>query len=519
MDGCRGAVGLEIVDPLGRSRVVARGERDRVPGDLADDLVDEVGDVGVLDADDLEVSRLVDDEPGLLADLSHGGRFGSLALLDATAGERPRPGRRRSTALHEEHGAVVAEDDRAGDLDLDRLRAQRAEDYRGGMRFVAENVQPVLAEIAARHGLPTAPGVVAKALAELSRDYNATGVTRTRPEILAARLLFSVVRDVPKMAWAARELVATGLLRVVPGAPLRVLDLGAGLGASTLGLALALTRAAASGVVDACLVDADAAALAVARDVVREWPLQGLSVAPRIVARSVRGAAPEGRFDVILLGQVLSELDLGVEATARAERHASWIEELLDGSLADDGTLLVVEPALRERTRHLHRVRDRLRGRVFSPCLHREACPMLHTEDDWCHEDRAVDLPRFAEPLARAAGLRWQGLTFSYLALRRDGANLAARLGGENLHRLVASPRITKGKRELLLCDGPTLTRAVRLDRDAVKGDAIARAARGDVLRIAIPAAAEQAPSRVERCTEAQCEAAELPVDALAPEP
>lgn len=144
---------------------------------------------------------------------------------------------------------------------------------------------------------------------------------------------------------------------------------------------------------------------------------------------------------------------------------------------------------------------------------------MLATEDDWCHEDRPVDLPRFAEPLARAAGLRWQGLTFSYLALRRDGATLAAKLGGENLHRLVASPRITKGKRELFLCDGPILARAVRLDRDAVKGDVIASASRGDVLRVALPAPTTPAHDGAVRIERSEGAAAELPVDALAPEP
>src|SRR3712207_8562489 len=58
---------------------------------------------------------------------------------------------------------------------------------------------------------------------------------------------------------------------------------------------------------------------------------------------------------------------------------------------------------------------------VFAPCLHAASCPMLAIETEWCHEDLAVDLPPWTVPLARAAGLRWQGLTFSYLVLRKDG--------------------------------------------------------------------------------------------------
>ena len=57
---------------------------------------------------------------------------------------------------------------------------------------------------------------------------------------------------------------------------------------------------------------------------------------------------------------------------------------------------------------------------------------MLATEGDWCHEDLPIDLPPWVAPLARAAGLRWQRLTFSYLALRRDGRRLfdEATIGG-----------------------------------------------------------------------------------------
>ena len=73
-----------------------------------------------------------------------------------------------------------------------------------------------------------------------------------------------------------------------------------------------------------------------------------------------------------------------------------------------DVRLVVVEPALRDRTRHLHRVRERLMASeavtLFAPCLHRAACPALATKGDWCHEDLPLDLPEWLVPLARAAG-------------------------------------------------------------------------------------------------------------------
>src|SRR5690349_2213546 len=94
---------------------------------------------------------------------------------------------------------------------------------------------PIDAVLAAR-GWPALADVarLGPLVARLSQAYNeGRGATR---ELLPARLAFSFARDVPKGAGAVRELVAAGLL----SAPLRVLDLGAGLGAMTWGVASAL---------------------------------------------------------------------------------------------------------------------------------------------------------------------------------------------------------------------------------------------------------------------------------------
>ena len=107
---------------------------------------------------------------------------------------------------------------------------------------------------------------------------------------------------------------------------------------------------------------------------------------------------------------------------------------------------------------------------VFAPCLHADACPALAHEGDWCHEDLAVDLPGWLVPIARAAGLRWQGLTFSYLVLRKDGRSVASLLPEGVRLRVVSGALVSKGKREAFLCgkidDAPARRlRAQRLDR------------------------------------------------------
>jgi SAM-dependent methyltransferase len=336
-------------------------------------------------------------------------------------------------------------------------------------------------------------------VARLSQAYNLGEGRGAARDLLPARLAFSFPRDVPKASGAVRELVGEGLL-APRGAPLEVLDLGAGLGAMTWGVARALEAAGHVGELRATWIDADAAALEVGRDLVRARERHG---APRVAvhARAQAGpvAAPRAKetFDLVLVGQVLSELD--VAAPDRVKRHAALLRALL-AVLRPDGALVVVEPALQDRTRHLHAVRDAIASdpqgaTIFAPCLHADACPALASPNDWCHENLAVDLPAFVAPLARAAGLRWQGLTFSYLVLRKDGATLAARGPG---WRVVSDPIVTKGKRELFLCgkaapDVPAARlRVQRLDRHASESNcAWSELRRGDRIDLALEGGGE----------------------------
>lgn len=339
------------------------------------------------------------------------------------------------------------------------------------------------------------------AVGALSAYYN--GLTPEPPPGggLGARLVFSFPRDTPKSAGAVAELILTGRLRL-GDAPLRVLDLGAGLGASTWGLVRALAAAGQKGVVEAHLVDQDPRALAIAAQINAQVRGEaGVELRVRTSSGDLRsaGAHLHADADVILVGQALSEVDRKQPPAGRADAHAALLGELLQRGLAPGGSLVVIEPALRDRTRHLHLIRERLVAAgwpPFAPCLHARACPMLATEGDWCHEDLPLDLPPWLVPAARAAGLRFQGLTFSYLVARRDGASLRASLPAGAL-RLVESLRVTKGKRDGLLCGDvspeTSSVRAVRLDRDRTPGnEAWDALQRGDLVVISPPPSAAE---------------------------
>ena len=374
------------------------------------------------------------------------------------------------------------------------------------VRPLEDEWRDALDGVARSRGWPTSRDVAALSsrVAALSEAYNDPERARAAVRDAGpARLGFSFPRDVPKAAAAVRELVATGAVPRV--ASLRVLDVGAGLGATTWGIARALEAAGIDAELDVTWVDTDAPALELAAAIARaRGGLGRVTVRPRAIVRSGGRLDDLGRFDLVLAGQLLSELDVGATEEMRVARHAELLGGWLEHCLEPHGTVVVVEPALRDRTRHLHRVRDRLAAggaTVFAPCLHGAPCPALARDTDWCHEDLDVNLPAWLAPVARAAGLRREGLTFSYLVLRKDGRRLVDALAADGPPgpavaarlRIVSGAIVTKGKREAYVCGElvrgssreAARARLMRLDRHASpSNEAWDEFARGDVVTI-----------------------------------
>ncbi|HET8542146.1 MAG TPA: small ribosomal subunit Rsm22 family protein [Anaeromyxobacter sp.] len=290
--------------------------------------------------------------------------------------------------------------------------------------------------------LPDELREVGAAVARLSR-----GLTRERElagarymdeeKLLGAYLLFY---------WPVSYLQARATISELPARPRSVLDLGSGPGP----LAFAALDAGAA---EAIAADRSGRALETARRLAadagerlgtREWnPSRG---------RPLADLAPGRRFDLVTMGHVLNELFPGPEGEAR---RAALLEEAL-ALVAPGGSLLVVEPALRDTSRALLRVRDLLVARgvaVRAPCLFRGACPALLRETDWCHAERAVEPPPLVAQLGKAAGLRKEAVKMSYLVLAPRGEGWAEPPAGR-VFRIVSEPLPSKGRLRYMGC-GP----------------------------------------------------------------
>jgi ribosomal protein RSM22 (predicted rRNA methylase) len=165
------------------------------------------------------------------------------------------------------------------------------------------------------------------------------------------------------------------------------------------------------------------------------------------VTRGLRPLGVQGRFDLIVAAHLLNELAL--DEDGRARLVLGWCRELLQ----EHGTCILVEPALRETSRGLLAVRDRLSAAglfVVAPCLWQGPCPALARERDFCHMSAAV----IAQGRSR--------VDFSYLMLRKQGTPSA----DTSVFRIVSDPMKDKGRMRFFACGPAGRLLITRLDRE-----------------------------------------------------
>lgn len=181
----------------------------------------------------------------------------------------------------------------------------------------------------------------------------------------------------------------------------------------------------------------------------------------RVWMEQVREGSP---FDLVIAANCLNEIYSGAKDSIDA--RAGLMAEVL-ALLAPHGTMMIIEPALRETARALHQVRDRLlqekRCTVYSPCLHENTCPALINPDDWCHEERVWVPPESIREIDKEVGFIKDALKFSYVLLRKDGKTVVERQ--PDRYRVVSELRALKGEKRAWLCNVQGRQEVGRQDR------------------------------------------------------
>lgn len=318
-----------------------------------------------------------------------------------------------------------------------------------------------------------------RAIVDRSKRYTSDRDRLSKPADrtadLAARAAFFTIADSMKIALPLAELADRSALPA--RRPLRIVDVGAGCGAMSLGIVASLaTEATGDAAFTIVAIDRDMEALRIAGAALRHLATKRgvtVDVTTRVADVETTSLPPA---DLVVIGTVLNEL-------SPAARLA-LVQRAL-AAVPPDGAVIIIEPALRDTSRALHELRDAIltggHAHVFAPCTRRGApCPMLANPDDWCHEDRAVDLPPRTHELARLTHLRDSGMKFSYLVLRHDDAPLVP---SPHAWRIVSSPFVAKGKHEVAGCSdaGRIPLRLLKRNRNEANR-AFEKARRGDVV-------------------------------------
>lgn len=192
----------------------------------------------------------------------------------------------------------------------------------------------------------------------------------------------------------------------------------------------------------------------------------------------------QATYDVIVIANSLNELFR--DASDSDGSRAALVGRCLS-ALKPDGTVMIVEPALRTTARSLHRMRDLLLAKractVYSPCLHERNCPALAKVDDWCHEERPWVPPDWIPSLDKKLGFIKDALKFSYLLLRKDGRTVVQRR--PDVYRVVSELRVFKGEKRAWLCNELGRSEVGRLDRLlSPQNAAVDGWHRGDIVQI-----------------------------------
>jgi precorrin-6B methylase 2 len=326
---------------------------------------------------------------------------------------------------------------------------------------------------------PLATSALTKAIVDRSKRYTSERDRLAKPSDpkadLAARAVFFTIADAMKIAIPLGELAGRGALPA--RRPLRVVDVGAGCGAMSLGiLASLVSDAIGDAAFSIMAIDRDVDALRIAAGALRRFADHRQVTAGITTRVADVDTTSLPMSDLVVIGTVLNELPPPARI-ALVQRALAATEQ--------DGSVIVVEPALRETSRALHELRDDILraggASVFAPCTRRAApCPMLANAEDWCHEDRAVTLPPRTAELARLTHLRDSGMKFSYLVLRKQALAL---VDDPDAWRLVSAARIAKGKHEIIGCSdrGRLSLRLLKRHRSADNRE-LERADRGEVI-------------------------------------
>lgn len=311
------------------------------------------------------------------------------------------------------------------------------------------------------------------------------GYTEDHRQLLAYGLFFF-----PQTYVRTSFVLEEWLTRFAPAFPAgqapRMLDAGAGAGASTLALRDAwIRRFGPDAPLKLHAIDRSEKSLKRLAGLHRETaPESRIKLGTETLELPFLRRISRPPWDLILASYSLNEL-----CEERGDDYLEKWADLAIKCLADQGALILIEPATRPASLRLQRLRDRLAAAgevtLLAPCPHHQPCPLLPRADKvWCHEVRTWTPPESMQWLNQRLRRDLSVVKWSFLVVQKAPPPPAG-AGDRGTMRMVSPWVLAKGRRSLTGCgsDGALHVREIlarNLDRDARLD--VDRLERGDII-------------------------------------
>ncbi len=234
---------------------------------------------------------------------------------------------------------------------------------------------------------------------------------------------------------------------------LRALDIGSGVGTAVAGLWMWLAGRHPAMQLDVTATDASQQACREAEQAIsifREY-LQSPILKFRSVVVPIEklGGEISGKYDVLIAQNVLVESPRFTEIIVFAQNV-----------LAENGAIILIEPASRFGSRNLLTFRDALTAAgytIYAPCVRQGDCPALEKKTDWCHAVSRWTRPPFIRIIDEETGTLRLSLKYSYVVAMKEKRNIGQLLQGETgedstLYRVVSERMDEKGRKKFFGC-------------------------------------------------------------------
>ncbi len=244
-----------------------------------------------------------------------------------------------------------------------------------------------------------------------------------------------------------------------PDRPLKILDLGCGIGTATQ-MAQAILRERLGVECEVTLVDWSASALTCAKAFLPQ---------AKTIRANLRDFTPgEETYDLILSSFAFNEAFIDSHDARQAIR-------VLTDALASDAFpafLLLLEPASRTATPRFLALREALRDRpLYAPCPHAERCPLVATQDGICHDVRRFRPTRSMTLLNRHLFRTISEVKYALLAFGRPGGAPAEGFQDAEFLRLIGPLEKGKGIITCRACMGDGAMRLLEIPSAPLSAD------------------------------------------------